>query len=86
MWMGALEFRAAAPVRLGLFGNDLLIALHRWPQAVQGFYASVAEQLHRLSAQLVICQLPRVEDRVLAMLWFPAESWGHVRPAVFGCR
>ena len=34
-----------------------------------------------MTVQLVICQLPRVEDRVLAVLWLLAESWGHVTPA-----
>ena len=77
-WLGNLEFRTAAPVHLGLFGGELLIAIHRCPRIVRGLYASIGEQMHRLSAQLVICQLPRVEDRVLAMLWLLAESWGHV--------
>jgi CRP/FNR family transcriptional regulator, cyclic AMP receptor protein len=79
-WLGDLEFRTATPVRLGLFDHDLLIAIHHWPRIVQALYAATGEQLHRLSAQLVICQLPRVEDRVLAMLWLLAESWGHVTP------
>jgi hypothetical protein len=79
-WLGDLEFRTAAPVQLGLFGNDLLIAVHRWPRIAQGLYASVGDQLHRLTAQLVVCQLPRVEDRVLAILWLLAETWGHVTP------
>jgi CRP/FNR family cyclic AMP-dependent transcriptional regulator len=79
-WLGDLEFRTAAPVQLGLFGNELLLAVHRWPRIVQGLYASVGDQLHRLTAQLVICQLPRVEDRVLALLWLLAETWGHVTP------
>jgi hypothetical protein len=77
-WLGNLEFRTATPVQLGLFGGELLMAIHRWPRIVQGLYASIGDQMHRLSAQLVICQLPRVEDRVLAMLWLLAESWGHV--------
>jgi CRP/FNR family transcriptional regulator, cyclic AMP receptor protein len=80
-WLGNLEFRTAAPVQLALFGAELLIAVHRWPRIMQGLYASIGEQMHRLSAQLVICQLPRVEDRVLAMLWLLAESWGHVTPS-----
>jgi hypothetical protein len=77
-WLGNLEFRSAAPVQLALFSGELLIAVHRWPRIVQGLYGSIGEQMHRLSAQLVICQLPRVEDRVLTMLWLLAESWGHV--------
>jgi hypothetical protein len=77
-WLSEVGFRTAAPVHLGLFGNDLLAAAYRWPRLIQGLYRSIGEQLQRLTAQLVICQLPRVEDRVVAMLWLLAESWGHV--------
>jgi hypothetical protein len=31
-----------------------------------------------MAAQIAICQLPRVEDRVLAMMWLLAEAWGRV--------
>jgi hypothetical protein len=79
-WLADLEFRAAAPVKLGLFGNDLLAAAYRWPRIVQGLYEGIGDQLRRLTAQLVICQLPRVEDRIMAMLWLLAESWGHETP------
>lgn len=79
-WLGNLEFRAGAPVQLGLFGNDMLVVTHRWPRILQGLCASIGDQLHRMTAQLVICQLARVEDRVLDMLWLLAESWGHVTP------
>jgi hypothetical protein len=34
-----------------------------------------------MTAQLVICQLPRVDERVLAMLWLLSETWGHVTPS-----
>ncbi len=29
----------------------------------------------------MICQLPRVDDRLLAVMWLLAESWGQVTPA-----
>jgi hypothetical protein len=80
-WLGDVEARAAGSVRLGLFGNDLLAATYHWPRLTQGLYNGVGDQLQRLTAQLVICQLPRVDDRVLAMLWLLSESWGHVTPS-----
>jgi Crp-like helix-turn-helix domain len=76
-----VESRTAAPARLGLFGDELLTAAHRWPRLVQGLYACIGEQLQRLTAQLVICQLPRVDDRILAMFWLLSESWGQVTPS-----
>ncbi|HUA45329.1 MAG TPA: helix-turn-helix domain-containing protein [Solirubrobacteraceae bacterium] len=79
-WLSDLELRAPAPVRVAVFGNDLLGAVHRWPWITQGLYSCVSEQLQRLSSQLVICQLPRVDERVLAMMWLLAESWGQVTP------
>jgi CRP/FNR family transcriptional regulator, cyclic AMP receptor protein len=79
-WLADLDFRTTTPVRLGLLGNDLLGAVHRWPRLLYGLYASMGDQLQRLNVQLVICQLPRVEDRVVALLWLLADSWGHVTP------
>jgi hypothetical protein len=39
-----------------------------------------AQQAERLATQLVVCQLPRVDQRLLALLWLIAESWGRVTP------
>jgi CRP/FNR family cyclic AMP-dependent transcriptional regulator len=80
-WLEEVESRAAGSARLGLLGNELLTAAFRWPRLIQGLYASVGEQLQRLTAQVVICQLPRVDDRVLAMLWLLSDSWGQVTPS-----
>jgi hypothetical protein len=79
-WLAERDFRTATPVQLGLLGNDLLAAVYRWPRLLQGLYGSLGDQLQRLSVQLVVCQLPRVEDRIMAMLWLLADSWGHVTP------
>jgi len=85
-WIAGLEARTAAPARLALFGNDLLAAAYRWPRILQSLYMYIGEQCNRLTAQLVICQLPRVDDRVHAMLWLLAESLGQSRRAASGCR
>jgi CRP-like cAMP-binding protein len=80
-WLSGSEFRTTAPVVLGLLGSELLAAAYRWPRIIRGLYACIGDQLQRTSAQLVICQLPRVDERVLAMMWLLAESWGQVTPA-----
>jgi CRP-like cAMP-binding protein len=77
-WARGLDSRTAGSVRLALFGNEFLAAILRWPRIVQCLYAGIGEQLQRLTAQLVICQLPRVDERVLSMLWLLSESWGQV--------
>lgn len=71
----------AGVVRLALFGSRALFALGRWPQLMLGLYGRMAQQAERLTAQLLVCQLPRVEDRVLGLMWLLAEPWGKVTSA-----
>ena len=75
------EWNAAGKVRLAVLGEEFSRACARWPQLQRNFFARFAEQLDHLAAQLALCQLPRVEDRLLAMLWLLAESWGKVTSA-----
>jgi CRP-like cAMP-binding protein len=70
-----------AETRLAILGPDFLVGARRWPGLIAGLHVRAAEQAERVSAQLVICQLPRVADRLLAMMWLLAESWGRVTPA-----
>ena len=75
------ECRAAAPSKLALLDDGVFSAARRWPRLMAGLHARMGEQSERLAVQLVICQLPRVEERLLALLWLLAESWGRVTPA-----
>jgi CRP/FNR family cyclic AMP-dependent transcriptional regulator len=74
----AASCRAVQPSRLALLGPRLMRAVQRWPTLLPGLAERSAEQAERLLAQLMICQLPRVEDRLLSMMWLLAESWGQV--------
>jgi len=78
MLLASAGYSAASRSRVALLGNEVLVAAHRWPRLVAGFYARATEQAERVAVQLAICQLPRVEDRILALLWLLAESWGRV--------
>jgi CRP/FNR family transcriptional regulator, cyclic AMP receptor protein len=79
-WLGSIEFRVPAPVRVALLGDEFLAVARRAPRVIPALYECLADQMQRLTSQLVICQLPRVDERVLAILWLLAESWGHVTP------
>jgi len=75
------ECRAATPSKLALLDQRVLSAARRWPRLMAGLQARIGQQSERLAVQLVICQLPRVEERLLALLWLLAESWGRATPA-----
>ncbi len=79
-WLEDVAFRTAAPARLAVLGAEFIGAARRAPQVIPALYECVADQMHRLTGQLVICQLPRVDQRVLAIMWLLAESWGQVTP------
>ena len=72
--------RAVSMTQLAMLGKDVLVGAHRWPRLVAGLHARTADQIERVAVQLAICQLPRVEDRLLALFWLLAEQWGRVTP------
>lgn len=74
-WVGTGQVRAV------FMDTGMLSALSRWPRLMIGLYRQMGQQIDRLAAQLAICQLPRVEDRVLAMMWLLAGTWGRVTSA-----
>jgi hypothetical protein len=78
MLISHAEGLVAAPARLALLGSEFLVATRRWPRISIGLHLRMADQADRLAAQLVVCQLPRVDQRLLAMMWLLAESWGQV--------
>src|SRR5579884_3066846 len=73
--------RATVPTRLALLEREMLLAVRRWPQIAAGLHAHTGEQSERLVTQMMICQLPRVDERLLALMWLLAESWGQVTTA-----
>ncbi len=78
MLIGDLTFSALEGTRLALLGAEFLLATRRWPALVAGLHLRAGEQAERVAVQLAICQLPRVEERLLSLFWWLAESWGRV--------
>jgi hypothetical protein len=75
------SFRASPQTRFALLGREVVAAARRWPGLAPALQLRAAQQADRLAAQLVICQLPRVDQRLLALFWLLAESWGRVTPS-----
>jgi CRP/FNR family cyclic AMP-dependent transcriptional regulator len=74
-------YRTPGELRLALLDDRVLATAQHFPRLFAGLHVRMGEQHQRLAAQLVICQLPRVEERILGMLWLLAETWGHVTPS-----
>jgi CRP/FNR family transcriptional regulator, cyclic AMP receptor protein len=69
--------RAAAVVVLDA---RFTTAAQRWPSLAVNLHRRLLEQDHRTAVNAAIAQLPRVERRVVALLWQLAERFGRVTP------
>lgn len=78
MPLGRPQLVALQDVELAALDQRFLWAASRWPGLMIGVERRMNDRRHRLATHGVICQLPRVEQRVLAILWHLAERTGTV--------
>ena len=82
--LGDLEVRrsivAKTPVTLAVLDETFVRASARWPGLQVAIHRRLADQEHRFAAQGAICQMPRVEDRIVAMLRHMATRDGRMVP------
>ena len=64
--------------RVAVLDTRVAMAAGRWPPIARALGARHVRRSRTLSFQRAIAQLPRVEDRVLVLLWTLAERWGRV--------
>jgi CRP/FNR family transcriptional regulator, cyclic AMP receptor protein len=74
-----VELAALERSQLMLLDDRFLAVAQRWPRLMSRVLRTSATQLARSSDVLAIAQLPRVEERLLAMFWSLADRWGERR-------
>jgi CRP-like cAMP-binding protein len=70
--------RALTRSRVAVLDRRFILASTRWPQLTAILHARIAQQERDVGALAAIGQLPRVEDRIMTLLWHLAERWGTV--------
>jgi hypothetical protein len=75
-----VRFEVLRPTRLALLGTGFVRAAARWPCMLAELQRRQSLQQHRLAAHGAICQMPRVECRLVALLMLLAEDWARVSP------
>jgi CRP/FNR family transcriptional regulator, cyclic AMP receptor protein len=76
----ATRWTVLEPLTVALLDARFLLTVRRWPELVAALFARVAAQAERREVHRALLQLPRVEDRVHALMWLLAERWGRVTP------
>lgn len=75
-----VEWRVNLPTLVAVLDERLLLAARRWPSVFRFVHDRLACQAARHAAHTAIAQLPRVDTRIMAILWHLAERFGRVTP------
>lgn len=75
-----VEWSILSPTRIALLGPGVIAAAAPWPEVLVALLDRAARRADRLIVLQAITHLTRVDDRLLALLWFLAERWGRVVP------
>ena len=75
-----VEWHVHEPTRVALLDGRVALATARWPVLAGALSRRHVRRSRSLAFQLAIAQLPRVDDRLLVLLWALAERWGRVSP------
>jgi CRP/FNR family transcriptional regulator, cyclic AMP receptor protein len=76
----AVAWHVHAATRVALLDARFALAAARWPVLAAAVSRRHVRRSRGLAFQLAIAQLPRVDDRLLVLLWALAERWGKVSP------
>ena len=77
----AAAWAVAEPTRLAVLDETFVAATRRWPPLVEALLRRLSAQEEALAVQHSIAQLPRVDQRLRALLWQLAQRWGTVTRA-----
>lgn len=78
---GHLQWAALEPSSVVVLDERFTRASQRWPSLGTNLADRLLQQTERAMLRTAILSLPRVDARILAILWQLAERWGRVTPS-----
>lgn len=77
---GRIGWTVIAPLQVAVLDGRFAAVTGRWPQVEELLLRRIYSRLRLLAMQRALAQIPRVDARVLSLLWLLADRWGHVSP------
>lgn len=74
------SWRALWPTRFALLDSGFARRVHPWPQVIQALLRRAARRTLEVDALRAITCQPRLEVRLVLLLWHLAARWGRVEP------
>jgi hypothetical protein len=72
------QWHVHIPARIAILDTRVAMAAGRWPTIATALGGRHIRRSRSLAFQRAIAQLPRVDDRLIVVLWALAERWGRV--------
>jgi CRP-like cAMP-binding protein len=77
----ACAWRALSSARLALLDGDFVERVRSWPQILGSLFRRAERRTSDLDALRAIASQPKLEVRLVLLLWHLAARWGRVDPA-----
>lgn len=72
-----IEWSALQPTTLAALDYRYLAMARRWPPLIVALQQRLCDEANRMAVLAAIAHLPRVELRILALMWHLADRFGH---------
>jgi CRP/FNR family cyclic AMP-dependent transcriptional regulator len=76
-----VRWNAFSDARLAILDRQVAVRLAQYPELYSALLERCTARSRRLAVMQAICQINRVDRRVLTLLWHLAERWGKVTAA-----
>jgi len=73
-------WRVLRPAHVAVLDSAFVLAARRCPALIVGLARRLSQAQQEQHVRATICAMPRVEERILALLCHLAHRWGHVTP------
>jgi CRP/FNR family cyclic AMP-dependent transcriptional regulator len=74
-------WRVLAPVRVGVLDEGFLERVRAWPPLTRALMRRVSHRVNEVDALRAISCHPRLEVRLVLLLWHLGSRWGRVQPS-----
>jgi CRP/FNR family transcriptional regulator, cyclic AMP receptor protein len=76
--VGDVTWQVVDPARVAVLDGEFLALMARSPELVAELMARLVRRCHALADRLAMARIPRLDERLLALLWHLGDRWGHV--------
>lgn len=76
----AVDWELLQPTRFAVLDREFAASVAPWPEIAGALMDRMVRRAHAVAFHFAVSHLKLVETRLLAVLWYFADSWGRVTP------